>query len=127
MRETSDTMQDLALAYGERNAMAHCINELNRLKNQANKDIMEKVFLLFGLEIIQRDLSFYLMNGVVSKEAGKKLTPTRHAIIKVVADKSGDLLDCLCIPKHALYAPIAGDYVKYNASPNYGEIIGAKL
>ena len=33
MRETSDTMQDLALAFGERNALAHCINELNRLKN----------------------------------------------------------------------------------------------
>jgi hypothetical protein len=36
-------------------------------------------------------------------------------------------MDCMSIPKHALYAPIAGDYIKYNATPNFGEIIGAKL
>jgi len=40
---------------------------------------------------------------------------------------SNDLLDCMSIPKESLYAPIAGDYVKYNATPNFGEIIGAKL
>jgi hypothetical protein len=36
-------------------------------------------------------------------------------------------MDCMSIPKHALYAPIAQDYVKYNAHPNHGEIIGAKM
>jgi len=33
----------------------------------------------------------------------------------------------MSIPKHALYAPIAGDYVKYNASENLGEVLGAKM
>lgn len=48
-------------------------------------------------------------------------------LIVEVANQSEDLLDCLNIPKDSLYAPIAGDYVKYNAYPNYGEVIGAKL
>lgn len=48
-------------------------------------------------------------------------------LIKKIAEVTTDLLDCLNIPKHALYAPIASDYVKYNANPNHGEVIGAKM
>lgn len=87
---------------------------------------MEKVFRLFGAEMIARDLGFYMINGVVSKAAAEQLTVTRHQLIKDVAARATDLMDCLSIPKHALYAPIAGDYVKYNSEPNFGEIHGAK-
>ena len=127
MRETSDVMQELALVYGERHTLDYCIKQLSVLNNQQNKEIMEKVFMLFAAEIIQRDLSFYMLNGVISTSAATALTPRRHKLIKDIALKTNDLLDCLNIPKHALYAPIAQDYVKYNASPNYGEIIGAKM
>lgn len=37
MRETSDVMQDLALAYGERNTLEYCISTLSTLSNQTNK------------------------------------------------------------------------------------------
>jgi len=39
---------------------------------------MEKVFRLFGAEMIARDLGFYMINGVVSKAAAEQLTATRH-------------------------------------------------
>jgi hypothetical protein len=86
---------------------------------------MEKVFRLFGAEMIERDLGFYMINGLVNKEAAKNLTATRHLLIKDIAVRANDLMDCLSIPKHALYAPIAGDYIKYNSAPNFGEIHGA--
>lgn len=88
---------------------------------------MTKVFRLFGLEVVNRDLSFFMMHGLISQKAIDGFTPTRHALIKDIAAISNDLLDCLNIPKHALYAPIAADYVKYNATPNYGEVVGAKM
>ena len=87
---------------------------------------MHTVFRLFGADMIARDLGFYMMNGVVSKAAAENLTSTRHQLIKELASKAFDLMDCLNIPKHALYAPIAGDYVKYNSEPNFGEIHGAR-
>lgn len=127
MRETSDVMQELAQVYGERQCLQYCISTLAGLKNQANKDVMTKVFRLFGAEIINRDLAFYLLIGVVSKEAQKNLFETRMTLIKELAERANDLLDCMSIPKDSLYAPIAGNYIKYNAYPNYGEIIGAKL
>jgi hypothetical protein len=53
------------------------------------------------------------------------LTPTRNQLITEIAARAEDILDCLSIAKDALYAPIAGDYIRYNATPNNGEIIGA--
>jgi acyl-CoA oxidase len=97
------------------------------LKNEKNREVMALCFRLFGAEVINRDLGFYMLQGVVNTEAAKALTAIRHEIIKKVASNAVDILDCLNIPKHALYAPIAGDYVKYNSSPNYGEIVGSRL
>ena len=108
MRETSDAMQDLAQAYGERQTLEYCMLVLStKIHNTANKDIMSKVFRLFAADCINRDLSFYMMHGVVSQAAAGNLTPTRHTLIKNVAAKASDILDCMSIPKHALYVPIA--------------------
>ena len=59
MRETSDVMQDLAQIYGERHTLEYCIKRLESLRNKENKELMTKVFRLFGAEIINRDLSFF--------------------------------------------------------------------
>lgn len=98
-------MQNLAQTYGERHTVDYCIEVLaTRISNADNNQIMEKVFRLFGADCIQRDLGFYLIQGVVSREAADGLTATRHALIKDIAERADDLLDCLNIPKHALYA-----------------------
>ena len=97
------------------------------MKNGENKTLMTKVFRLFGVEILTRDLGWYLTYKVISRVALAGLPATRKTLIKEVALRSTDLLDCMNIPKHALYAPIAADYVKYNASPNYGEVVGARM
>jgi len=121
-------MQNLAQTYGERHTVDYCIEVLaNRISNADNKVIMEKCFRLFGADCIQRDLGFYLIQGVVSRQAADALTATRHELIRDIAARADDLLDCMNIPKHALYAPIAADYVKYNASPNFGEVKGARM
>ena len=88
---------------------------------------MSKVFRLYGAEIVQRELTFFIIQGVIGKKAVNNLTPTRHALIKDIAARATDLLDCMNIPKHALYAPIAANYLKYNESANQGEVIGAKM
>lgn len=127
MHETSDVMQDLAFAYGERETLEYCIQRLSTLQNGKNKEVMAQVFQLFALDIIERDLTHYIIGGVLNKEAAASISATKIKLVKIIALLTDDLLDIMSIPKHALYAPIAGDYVKYNASPNFGEIVGAKL
>jgi len=95
------------------------------MKNAENQRLMTSVFRLYGLECLRRDLAWYLVAGVISKQALQALTPTRNQLIAEIAARAEDILDCLSIAKDALYAPIAGDYIRYNATPNNGEIIGA--
>ena len=86
---------------------------------------MTLIFKVYGIECIRRDISWYLTQGVISKDALTSMSSTRSQLIKDIALRVNDILDCLSIAKHALNAPIASDYVNYNASPNFGEIIGA--
>jgi len=37
------------------------------MKNEENKKIMTIVYRVFGIEIIRRDLGWYLIQGVISK------------------------------------------------------------
>jgi acyl-CoA oxidase len=127
MRETSEVMQNLAMAYGERHTLEHCINTLSKLSCPKNKEVMTRVFTLFGCELVFRDTGFYMIQGIISAQAAIHLDKERIMLIKSVALDVDDLLDCMNIAKHALYAPIAQDYVKYNSVPNFGEVIGAKM
>ena len=73
MREMSDTIQDLAMAYGERNTIEACSIFLSNLKNTENKKVMDIVFRVFAIDILKRDLGFYLVNGAVSRGAAKNM------------------------------------------------------
>lgn len=88
---------------------------------------MSKVYRVFGIECVRRDLGWYLTQGVISREAIQAMTPIRNQLIKDMAGRVMDLLDCLSVDKETLghTVPIASDYVKYNAASNHGEIIGA--
>ena len=48
MREISDTIQDLALAYGERNTIEACAVFIEKLKNQENKRVMSILVKVFS-------------------------------------------------------------------------------
>jgi hypothetical protein len=73
MREMSDTIQDLAMAYGERNTIEACGVFLTNLKNAENKRVMSIAIRIFAVDILKRDLGFYLVNGAVSKQAAKHM------------------------------------------------------
>jgi len=127
MKHTSDVMQNLAQAFGERTTLEYCVKSLGGLKNQENKKLMATVYRLFACDTVHRDLGFYMVKGVMTPASAKNLESTRLALVKEVAGHTDFLMNSMNIPKHALYAPIAGDYERYNSAPNYGEIVGSKL
>lgn len=69
----SDTIQDLALAYGERNTIEACSVFLSNLKNAENKRVMSVAVRVFAIDVLKRDLGFYLLNGAISKPAAKHM------------------------------------------------------
>lgn len=71
MYQLSDSIQDLAMAYGERQALEFCLETLSNVKNVETKRVFEVIFKLFALDIVQRDLGFYLSQGVINPTAAK--------------------------------------------------------
>lgn len=127
MRETSDNMQDLALAYGERNTIEACVKTLSIIKNAENRKVFTAIIRLFALDNIRRDMGFYMVEKAISRNAAENTTATLHSLNNYIADNVDPLLASLNVPAHALHTPIAGDWEKYYASPNFGEIHGARL
>jgi len=127
MREVSDMIQDLALAYGERNTIQSCVRTMAQIKNAENRKVFTAVVRLFGTECIRRDLGFYMVEKAVSRDAADNTTATIHQLCNFLADNIEGLLTSLNVPAHALHTPIAGDWEKYYSAPNYGEIHGSKL
>lgn len=125
MFETSDEIQELALAHGEKLAILHCIDSLEKLS--ASKEVMRNYFLLFAWEVLLRELSLMLLEGWICPKLAGELREHYNALIKKAAKDIDVVIDSLNIPVHALQVPAAKDYIKYNSYPNYGEVVGAKL
>lgn len=123
MFETSDEIQEFALAYGERLAVENCVRGLEKLT--ASKAIVANYFLIFAWEIVLRELSLFLLKDWICPKLAGQLKGLYNDLIKTAAKDVDVIVDSLNIPEHAVRVPIAKDYVGYNAFANKGEV--AKL
>ena len=92
MRETSDNMQELAMAYGERYTMESCLATLQKMKSAENVKVMTLVFRLFGIDIIRRDLGFYMVEKAIGRQAADNTTETLHRVVNNIAENIDELV-----------------------------------
>ena len=88
---------------------------------------MEMHFYIFVWDIILREGTFFLIEGWISPELMKTLKASFNEMIKAAADKIDHIIESMNIPVHAVYSPIAKNYVLYNEKPYEGEVINAKM
>jgi len=107
--------------------MQFCIEKLAKITHVQTRQAFELIFRIYGIDAVLRESGFYLTEGVVSAQAVKNAHASLTKLVKDLAAVTPDVLDSLNVPVHALHTPIAGDYVKYNEQPYYGEVVNAKL
>ena len=105
--------------------LKHCVKSLDRL-NQG-RQVISRYFVLFAWEMLLRDSTFYLLEGWLSAEVIKKLKGEYNDMIKLAAKDIDHVNESLNIPVHAVYSPIAKNYVLYNEKPYQGEVINARM
>lgn len=79
------------------------------------------------LEIINRELGKFILNKWITVELASEVESVYTQLIKKAAKNAEKVFMSFSIPVHAIKAPIANDYVKYNSYANEGELINAKL
>jgi len=121
MTQESDLIQEVGKGYGEEMVLNVCLNLAKTGKlGSVNHKLMEKIVILYGLTLIEKDLSWYMMNNVISEKAASELNNVRSKYVKEIALNTTDIVDGFDI--NPVYAPIAEDYLKYNETTNNGEL-----
>jgi acyl-CoA oxidase len=127
MFHTSNLVQDLAMAYGERHTFEASLDFLKTIKCDESRKVMTTVFRVFAIDAIKKNLGYYISEGAVSAAAARNLLLACNSLIKQVALNINELVAVLDVPDDLLYAPLAQNYVDYYSRPNFGEAAAARL
>ena len=123
MYQLNDDIQSLAQAFGERFFLSHAYMALeDECVHQGARRILEKTIYLHMITYLNDNMSWYLANGLISREAAKDLASKQSSAVKSFAPHMNDVLESFgLIMTPDVHAPIARDYVKFNSQTNMGD------
>eukprot|EP00096_Caligus_rogercresseyi_P010451 TRINITY_DN3813_c0_g1_i1.p1 TRINITY_DN3813_c0_g1~~TRINITY_DN3813_c0_g1_i1.p1 ORF type:complete len:643 (-),score=152.02 TRINITY_DN3813_c0_g1_i1:194-2122(-) len=117
----SDLIQHAARSFGDRLiaerfelALDDCSEDLH--------GVLSKVFRLYLTGIIERNLTWYLISGLITPEQAEDIKHESQMLCNDLGRDSLDLCESFAITDAMLSAPIALDWVHYNSYDNQGEL-----
>jgi acyl-CoA oxidase len=120
-KRESDAVQHLARAFVERVCLEQFLAEA-----AANKKLglmLEKLAVLFALDSIEKDATWFLTSRVFSVDVALSADKASKELCAQLAPQALHLVDAFSVPEHLL-PPAARDWVKYNEVDNNGELLG---
>lgn len=124
MLSESDAVQAAAAAFGERRAWAAL--DAAAASGAPAAARLRPLATLFGLSLVERDLAWFLSEGVLSPGQGRELVRASRAACAAVGERMVEWTDAFGVPDHLVRAPIAGDWAAYNEGDNRGEARSAR-
>jgi acyl-CoA oxidase len=83
---------------------------------------LEDLARVFAISCVERDLSWYLTESIVTVATGSKVTDLSRQATMKLAPQSLNLIAAFDIPEHLIQAPIAHNWAKYNEVDNKGKL-----
>jgi len=121
MKQESDLVQDSARAYGERICLEEFIKAVSGTKGTVQKTLKD-VLLLYANTVIKRNLSWYLLEKIISLEKGGLVDEVVTKQCKVLGPLSLSLSGAFGLPDAVVSAPIASNWIKFNEKDREGEV-----
>ena len=86
------------------------------MDNSKAREVVDRVIFLHSVFTVKQSLGWFIMNGVVSNEAAQEVDQLFERAVKELLPHMNTCVEALGVPtsKH-LIAPIARDYVSFNA------------
>ena len=117
MYEDAATIQAAARSFAEHIAAIEMIKAVDESSSRLNL-----IARLFMISCIEKDLSWYLINDLITTEQAAELLNESKRLCRELGPESMDLVSGFGIPAHVLSAPIAQDWIEFNQHDNQGEI-----
>lgn len=122
MKEESDLIQAVSRSYGESICLQQFIKAIQSLKAGKSQDLLIRLARLYALSSIQRDLAWFLADGVISVAQVAAFEGVYDSAVAAVAPVAMDAIAAFNVRDEMIHAPIAEDWVKYNTFNNQGEL-----
>lgn len=114
MESLNEEIQSLATAFGERFFVENAIKML--AKAQKSKELLQATLYLHMYMVVHDNISFYLVNSVISPKAAQGLLDGKDAAVKAFLPHMNSAVDGLGLCMHEnLWPPISRDYIAFNA------------
>ena len=126
MYKEQDLVQAASRAYGER-LISECFGKALDKADPDLQPVLEKLYHLYQVSVVKRDLGYFTTSGLMSTGAGAKVGKVAADLCREVAPQALALCDAFGISDKVLNAPIARDWVKYNTVDNKGEVEGLEF
>jgi len=120
MLRQSDLVQSCARRFGER-LVSERFSQIVREEN-ANNEILNKLHHLYLLDVVQKDLGYYVAHQLVTPKTARNLNNVVASLCEEISPYSLQLCESFKISDQMLSAPIALDWVEYNERDNQGEV-----
>ena len=91
------------------------------------RNVLHDVFCLYAVDSIISDLPWFMAEKLLSIESSVLIKQIRLSLIKTLSAHSDDLIKAFDIPEYMVSAPIAMNWVDFNAADNKGEVLTSKL
>jgi len=124
MYEKSDLIQGAGLSFGER----MCSEQFSAVISSAESSlqhVLSDLHHLYLLDCVERDLGNLIINGVLPLDVAKQVKAESQKVCAQLGPYALQLVDAFGITEDMLSAPIARDWVSYNAYDNQGEVVQA--
>merc|ERR1719461_226727 len=122
MLEESDLIQKAARAYGD-----HLIaDRFSTVMIETEADlqpILEKIFTLYSITIIERNLPWFVISKTLTKQQGLEVKTLAAQLCAELGPQALAICNSFAITDTMLSAPIALDWVQYNTYDNQGELM----
>jgi len=115
-REHNDLIQSLAIAYGERVVFEKAAADILSVKKSIQEPL-GVVLLMFGAQLLKKDLAWFVVSGSISVSAAKALEVRYRELVKMMHPFAYEMVNSFGIPEELLTAPVAKDYVEFNKLP----------
>lgn len=126
MKENNEGVQEVAFAFGDRVVAELCRKQLSKFPDEIF-NVMKLLIRIHLMNTVNKQLSWYLVQGVVGKKAALRLGNEIREALEVLHPWALKIVNSFGIPEHLLMSPIAQNYVEFNSRPNQGEVYNAKL
>lgn len=128
MLEEQHLVQGVATAYGERLTFQSVQRALDGNLHGVGEDTLlrpkvEALLKLYGLETIQENARFFLEKGLITSEESVTMGELHRKLCKDLGQDALDYVNAFGIPDEVIAAPIARDWVQFNADDNMGEFL----